>query len=124
MPSISQRDLDALKEGADNWHRVADSYRSEKSLLEGRVIRFDDILDKIYRAAYGAPLQSDNRGNAVLDGFWTGSSIAESQHRCQAPSEAERHAGEVRELHQRIVELESRIAAVAALAVFAKDHKA
>lgn len=113
MPSISQAKLKQLED---------DAYRGR--LAEERVRSFDEILDKIVRAANGQPLERNrDRDGMGYMGTHHGAYL-EATGDQPRPSKSERHEREVRDLHDRIAMLEARLAAATAIATFARVHKA
>lgn len=119
MPSIKQSDLDELKRAASAARDDAFTTRQDADRLRTAARTFDTILDKIVRAAHGEPLV-----NVSDDGYYPNVwGLTRSIDPSHKPSRSERHEREVSNLQDRIVELERRLAAVNAIAVFAKEHK-
>jgi hypothetical protein len=88
---------------------------------QNKINNFDAILTKIIRAAQGIPLiQSDDLGYGVM----TPNFMGHDPHRCQPPTSEELQAEMLKNQTTYNAELQSRIAAVIAVAQFAKEHKA
>lgn len=126
MPSISQAKLSEMEQelhdaSADAARNLGDAHRAE-----ARVRTFDMILDKINRAARGVPLRDQNGRNdwGMSNGYALSQGFTSSCGHERQPTEAEMHRQEVQNLNARIVDLETRIAAVVAVTTFAQDHKA
>lgn len=118
MPSIKQAYLDELKHAASAGRDDAFTARQDADRLRVAARSFDTILDKIVRAAHGVPLVN------VSDGYYAnGWGLRTAIDPSRKPSKSERHEQEVSSLQDRIVELERRLAAVNAIAVFAKEHR-
>lgn len=119
MPSISQAKLNEIEEASCAATASAARERDRANQAAERVRAFDSVLDKIVRAADGRPLTDERNGG----GWLSAPSYGEFDPRFP-PSVEERRERDFRELHDRIVGLESRLAAVKAVAQFAKEHKA
>ena len=120
MPSIKQSDLDELERAALAARDDASTTRKDAERLRTAARLFDTILDKIVRAANGAPLTDAKNDGGYYGNQW---GLARAIDPRDKPSRSERHEQEVSNLQDRIVELERRLAAVNAIAVFAKEHK-
>lgn len=122
MPSISQAKLNELSTAVEQARTKYADEAKRSEIASARVQRFDDILDKIVRAANGLPLIEDhNRGDyGMSPGYITS---MDNGHRCEPPTTEEVQRNEIATLNERVVGLESRLAAVVAVATFAKDHK-
>ena len=120
MPSISKTALDELNERVRVAEARSENERQEKIALRAKVSQFDDILDKLIKAANGYPLVEE-RGNTwgMTNGYSIGSAPLD-----QRLTDAERQAIEQERLRERLNGAESRLAAVVAVAQFAKAHKA
>lgn len=115
MPSISQAKLDELNQRLERADARVENLRFEKSALETRVRTFDTILGKIVKAANGQPLTEDRNHY--------GYSMMSDQIYPPRMTDEERQELREKEMRDRIVNLESRLAAVVAVAQFATDHK-
>lgn len=116
MPSLSKAALDELNSARDMALAEAADKRQRLMLLSQQVKEFDAILDKIVQASLGRQFIDSSSYSNQIGGFG-------NVHRCQPPTPEELQATEIRELNERVVRLESRLAAVAAIAEFAKVHK-
>lgn len=126
MPSISQARLDEMTAELAEARREATECHSASTAQYARVARFDSILEKVINSANGQSLASDfNRGGFTPGYAMNGQLqvVSPCGHTREA-TEAERHEAELRGLNARIVYLECRVAAVIAVATFAKEHKA
>jgi hypothetical protein len=123
MPSISQAKLDELNEQFANALRIAERNAERANVAERKVQTFDAILEKVIRAANGQRLTEDRGGwsgvNAYGPSGWVEGEVSKKK-----PTVEERQANEIRQLNERITNLEARLAAVGAVAQFAKAHKA
>lgn len=119
MPSISQAKLNELNDEVEDAVRRCNVEVRRSEAAQARVKTFDAILDKITRAARGLPLIEDRNRH----GFGYTPGYVEDGHRCQPPPVEEVLRQQVNTLHERIVSLESHLAAVIAVAEFAKEHK-
>lgn len=117
MASIPQSKLDDLEASLASFQRAAKANEDRAAVAERKVKRFDDILDKIVKAATGRPLTDDLHGGYYASDSY--GSVADPRM-----TDAERQAMEQERLRERVVSLESRLAAVVAVAQFAKGHKA
>lgn len=116
MPSISKVKLDEIQRGAEfNQKRYEDELRRANA-LDLQIRRFDDILDKVIAAAQGRPLRRSENGYGFSPGL-----ISAQDSRM---TDAERQEAREQQQFDRVVGLESRLAAVVAVAQFAIDHKA
>lgn len=87
---------------------------------------FDEILDKIVRAARGLELivrHSDGTYGYSLP-MHAGMYTNDGGHQCTPPTPEQIQARMIDDLFARQVELEKKLAAVIAVATFAKEHKA
>lgn len=118
MPSISAADLKSLEDRVKIAERDFQTSLQDNRLMQARVVRFDDILDKIERAARGFPIDNSNSGTAVYNGY--------SEHRMDNSrlTDSEKQEMVIDGLWNRNGELSCQIAAVIAIAQFAKEHKA
>lgn len=126
MPSIKQSDLDAWKEQISLLTAMNNELHAEAAQFQSRVRAFDAILNKIGRAAKGQPI-AERRPGGGYDDFGSGSPFppfATAEVRPYKPTEAERATMRAEKAEAQLSEAEKRIAAVLALAAFAKDHKA
>lgn len=119
MPSISAARLKQLEAEADEQRREADRWRDRAQHAEDRLGQFDAILDKVVRATDGRPLSDNDRGGYGAN--YMGSEILGPPRKIKTE---ERQAEEIRGLNERVVNLESRLAAAKAIASFARAHKA
>lgn len=125
MPSISQAKLDELREINENALRIADRNGERANVAERKVQQFDAILEKVIRAANGQKLTDDRGGWPGIDGVrYAPSAWIEGEVSKKKPTVEERQANEIRLLNERLTVLEARLAAVGAVAQFAKAHKA
>lgn len=91
--------------------------------LRAQLSTFDEILEKITRAADGWPLINARNGNvAGYDNV--GMSRYERPHRCVPFTPEELRQGELEALREQSMMFAERLAAVKAVAQFAKEHKA
>lgn len=118
MVSISQARLNELQDLVDAANEAESLERNARQVAQAKVAQFDTILDKIIRAAEGRPL-IDDRNNFYGNGGYMHSDM----HRCQPPTVEEVLREQVTALNDRVVGLESRLAAVVAVTQFAKAHK-
>jgi hypothetical protein len=125
MPSISKEALDALNAELAEQRELLQSARSYGDRQEARIVQFDRILDDIVSAAQGMPLGRRDDRNAMALGSYPGSYGYEPQ-RCihDYPSETERLEAQLRDCRAQLLGQERHLAAVVAVAIFAKEHKA
>lgn len=127
MPNITRAELDALTEKAEQAERqaraqVADaqarsrSWQDTAAVAAEKVKAFDDILDKIDRASHGYAIEEQRH--------FPGAGYAVAMEREPRMTEEERAQARADAQAERIVELERRLAAVSAIAQFARAHKA
>lgn len=122
MPSIAQSKLDELNAKVVSTARLAEDHEDRAVTAERRLRAFDTVLDKIVRAANGMPLSdSPNRGEYAANYMSMNPMVGEPTRKLKTE---ERQEQEIRALNERIVGLEARLAAVTAVATFAKNHKA
>lgn len=123
MPSIKQADLDTLHQDvADaqaSSQRHLEEYQSLKVAYDqeyGKRQDFDKVLDQIIKTASGDYRWSgDSYGNIGMTPMMGG--------QMRELTKAERHEALLTSLNERVVNLESRLAAAVAVATFAKkDH--
>jgi hypothetical protein len=121
MPSISKEKLDDLHAALGASDDRAEEWKQKAQAAESRTRRFDDILDKIKKAAQGQSLASsrDGYGGAMNPGF--GYATGEPIRKIKTE---ERQAQEIRDLNEQVSTLRARVAAVVAVAEFAREHKA
>lgn len=120
MPSISKAKLDELEASVRAAEGYAKRANDRATEAETKLKAFDAVLDKVERAAQGRPLTDDRNQGGWMHSYGISS---EEWQRPKPPLE-ERQEQEIRALNERIVGLESRLAAVVAVAQFAKEHKA
>lgn len=89
--------------------------------LGNRCITFDRILDKVLAAANGFPLTSSRNGYEQVN---LGGYSDHQPHRCTPFTDQELRQGELEALREQSMMLAERLAAVRAIAEFAKEHKA
>lgn len=122
--NISKTDYDKLVAERDYLEarhaELRDTVRDQTIQMNN----FDEILDKIGRAAHGYPIVMDrNSGvNGMTPGYYGGHQG--EQHQCQVPGEIEVLRYDLLIANQIRTELERQLAAVKAIAEFAKEHKA
>lgn len=96
------------------------SERDERLHARRQTENFNEILDKIVRAATGQPI-NQNRDLNVAN---FGSGYQGNEHRCVMPGEIEVLRSDLALAQEVIIRLESQVAAAVAVAMFAKEHKA
>lgn len=109
---------DRFEELKESHKARLDTEREQLDFMRRKVVTFDQILDKIIKAANGMPLCDIRSGYDTLSrsmGSYIGS---------QSPTDAQREEFKLSQMHERIVDLESRLASVVAVTQFAKSHKA
>lgn len=95
--------------------------RENKLVLGQQIGNFNNILEKIIRAADGLPLtDNSSHGYSQTNGY----SPHDEQHNCNMPSEIEVLRYQLAILQGQIENLGARLAAVRAVAEFAQEHKA
>lgn len=117
---ISKESFEKMNSEVEYLEREMKKERSKKEYLEKMVITFDHILEKIVRAAEGVPLIQDDRSYAMM----SNGMHYEQPHRCTPLTHDEVRLAEVEALHDQVLMLAERLAAVKAVAAFAKEHKA
>lgn len=123
MPSISKAKLDELNTELEARGRLASQHHERAETAERKLRQFDSVLDKIVRAAEGRPLTDERNAGG---NYWGASNYIHpsADGVGRKPKAVELQAQEIRSLNDRIVHLESRLAATVAVATFAKAHKA
>lgn len=146
MPSITQKDLDALHQEIEDaqdatahaqgrFEEATGEWLQERAVFEARIRQFGELLDKIQRAAYGVPLLDHRNAGAVMGhdryGIAGDSEPWRYNPHSGAPLTPAPSVDPTRELltrnddlHARLAEAESRLSAVAAVVDMAREHKA
>lgn len=111
----------------DNWVETIQDLTNKEG--EARAIardqrnqinNFNEILDKVVRAATGQPIIQHRDLTAQAMGVNYGS----HEHHCTPPTEVEELRSELALARAVNVTLESQLSAAVAVATFAKEHKA
>lgn len=118
---ISKEKFDGFVEEIHNLTQKEREARDIARDLQRQVNNFDEILEKIIRAAQGAPLIQ--RGDVGYGAMTPGYGYGDGSHQCQPPTAQELQARMLDEQFSRNVDLQSRVSAVIAVATFAKEHK-
>lgn len=120
MPNVSAAHLKELEHRVEVAEAGTAVARIDAARAEARVVQFDAILTKVIAACDGRPLsESGDRYYGAVSG-----SAMNYDVQVTRMTQEERLEQEVALLHQRIVQLECRLAATRAVAEFAKFHKA
>lgn len=92
--------------------------------LQRQVNNFDEILDKVVRAARGLPIIQNRNVDpmAMIGSNYRGDNVG--GHQCTIPGELEVLRWELSAARMTIVALETQLAGTVAIAEFAKEHKA
>lgn len=121
MVSISQVKLDELNRTIEELQGVNNRDVTLRALMKKEIDNFDEILDKIVRAANGGPI---NTSRGYDYGQVVGSNYDGPSHRCTPFTTEEIRAAEIEGLREQTMMLAERLAAVSAIAQFAREHKA
>lgn len=114
MPSISTAKLKELTDARDKALTELQIERDVARMHRRQMDNVNAILDKIVKAAQGCPLD--------VAGFYGCSGVLSTGDSARL-TDVERQALEQERVRERVVSLESRLAAVVAVAQFAKAHK-
>lgn len=117
--NISKARLAELEHNADFWQGEAEKLSARiTDVLEPRVATFGRILEKIERAAEGIPVnyEPNQGGYGLVD-------HGERMYRNERLTDEEKREIEMQNLRIQVLNLERRLAAVIAIAQFAKEHQ-
>lgn len=128
MPNISKAKYDELMATKAAWettNQLNGKLNEERAVLQAQIGNFNIILSKIERIARGHSMM-EMTTNQWSAGTITGSASAWSAplQPGERPSGEELRRQELADLHYQVTRLESQMSAVAAIAEFAKQHKA
>lgn len=118
--NISKHDYEKMRTEIEVLQQALAETRDRKHVLDAKVSNFDEILDKILRAASGMSLLTSQGYGSVNVGM----SHNNETHRCVPYNTEELYHLELAKYREQTVELAERLAAVRAIAEFAKEHKA
>lgn len=120
---ISKEHFEFLNGKIETLERTLGEERETKLFLAQQVRSFNEILDKIVRAAKGLPIIQSTDGHSIRYGE-ANRSFEGDFHRCSPPTPEEHFTNELRTFQEQVIFLSDRLAAVTAIAEFAKEHKA
>lgn len=124
---ISKVKYDEMVDEIENLKAQVQYGREQRLIFERSLGTVDDILSKIVRAATGLPINVNHGMNPGLTPGDFGVNYAgsnQNMHRCEPPSELEMLRWELSSARDGLSTMEMRLAAVIAVAEFAKEHKA
>lgn len=125
--NISQSKYKELTDEIENLKAQVQYGKENRLILERSLNTVDDILSKIVRAATGLPINVNHGMNPGLTPGEMGvayNGSSQNMHRCEPPSELEMLRWELSSARDGLSMMEMRLAAVIAIAEFAKEHKA
>lgn len=120
MPNISKHEFNKMQTEIEVLQQSLRETRDRKHVLEAQVSNFDEILCKILLAANGLHLTSPVYGSVNVGSSYDSG----GPHRCVPYTPEELQQLELKGYREQTVELAERLAAVRAIAEFAKEHKA
>lgn len=118
MPSISQSELDALKNTAGLYQTYKRDLEHELAVKDARIASFNGVLNKVLLAIDGLPINYTGPMNGTAYGE------ALQQAKRTKFSRAERQEQEIRQLHMVVEDLSCRITGARTAIQFAFEHKA
>lgn len=119
MPSISQAELNRLKEGLAESREASDGWERDARFAEARVRTFNVILDKIIKTAQGL----GNSGQYPINTGYSFNSGYPPMVPEDPRSTEQRLHDDLSAARDQRQYSDSRLAAVIAVAEFAKEHK-
>jgi len=124
MPNISQENLEKLTAERDFLQLRVDEDTQMIRDLRNQVETFNEILDKITRAANGWSIVQDRNVSTYSYAAPAQSNYGYNEpHSCTPPTAEVIQARMIDDLFAKLVTLESKLAAVIAISSFAKEHK-
>lgn len=120
--NITKAEYDRLQTEIEGLQQAHMHTRDKNLVLEKKILNFDEILDKIVRASNGVPLMQSDVG--AFGSLNVPAHYDNGSHRCTPFTPEEMRQGELEGLREQTMMFAEQLAAVRAIATFAKEHKA